>query len=195
MPYLDNLNLNQAEPDGNYSGRKERKTMKYTYFTPTPQTLEELKTLYRKLAMEHHPDRGGSNEAMKAVNNEYDALFPKLKDRHKTKDGEQYTAKQPTAETADHFKDLISELMRMDGITIEIIGCFVWVTGDTKPHRERLKSLKFQWHSKKTAWYLKPEDYKRQSRREYGLDEIRAMYGTSGEMNSNGTVKLNRATA
>jgi len=84
----------------------------------------------------------------------------------------------------------------MEGITIEVIGCFVWVTGDTKPHKDRLKALRFQWHSKKTAWYLKPEDYKRQSRREYGLDEIRAMYGTSGEMNSNGgAVRLREARA
>jgi DnaJ-class molecular chaperone len=169
--------------------------MKYRYFVPTPQTEEELKTLYRKLAMQHHPDRGGSNEAMKQVNCEYDELFPRLKDVHKTKEGEKYTAKQPTTETAAHFKDLIAELMRMDNIIIEVIGCFVWVTGDTKPHKERLKSLRFQWHSKKIAWYLKPEDYKRQSRREYDLDEIRAMYGTSGTVKSRGMVKLDEATA
>jgi len=169
--------------------------MTLKYFIPMPTTAEELKTLYRKLATEHHPDKGGSHEAMKAVNCEYDALWEKLKNVHKTKDGEKYTAKQPTTETPEHFKDLISELMRMDKITIEIIGCFVWVTGETKPHRERLKALKFQWHSKKTAWYLAPEDYRKRSRKDYGLDEIRAMYGTSGEMNSKGSVKLEEATA
>jgi len=171
--------------------------MKYRFFVPTPETLEELKKIYKELVVKHHPDRGGSHESMKQVNIEYDELFPKLKDVHKTKDGEKYTAKQPTAETPEHFKDLISELMRMDGITIEIIGCFCWVTGETKPHKDRLKSLKFQWHTKKVAWYLKPEDYKRQSRREYGLDEIRRMYGTSGKMDSNGskTAKLEEATA
>ncbi|MCL2019881.1 MAG: molecular chaperone DnaJ [Oscillospiraceae bacterium] len=161
------------------------------YFTPAPQTLEELKSQYRKLAMEHHPDMGGSDEAMKAVNAEYDRLFPKLKDIHKTKDGETYTARQATTETAEYFKDLINELMKMDGITIEIIGCFVWVTGDTKPNKDRLKALKFQWHSKKTAWYLAPEDYRKRSRKDYALDEIREMYGTSGEFRSSGTDKLN----
>jgi hypothetical protein len=167
--------------------------MKNHYFIPTPTTLEELKAMYRKLAFQHHPDRGGSNEAMKAVNNEYDELFPKLKDKHRTKDGTAYTAKQPTAETAEHFKDLIAELMRMDGITIEIIGCFVWVTGDTKPNKDKLKALGFQWHSKKAAWFLAPEDYRKRSRKDYTMDTIRAMYGTSGTMESNGTVKLNDA--
>ena len=161
------------------------------FFTPTPETLEELKAMYRKLAMQHHPDCGGDTETMKAVNAEYDALFPNLKDVHKTKDGETYTARQSTTETADQFKDLISELMKMDNITIEVIGCFVWVTGDTKPHKEQLKALKFKWHTKKLAWYLAPDDYRKRSRKEYALDEIRSMYGTSGEMNSRGTTKLN----
>ncbi len=73
----------------------------YTYFIPTPKTLEELKAQYRKLAMLHHPDRGGNLEAMQAVNSEYDTLFPKLKDIHQTKEGETYTARQATTETAD----------------------------------------------------------------------------------------------
>ena len=166
-----------------------------THFTPAPTTLEELKTMYRKLAIKHHPDRGGDIEIMKAVNNEYDELFPRLKDIHQTKDGTTYTAKQTTTETADQFKDLISELMKMDDIVIEIIGCFVWVTGNTKPHKEQLKALKFQWHSKKTAWYLKPEDYRKRSRKTYDLDTIREMYGTSGQMNSNGTDKLDEVSA
>ena len=167
----------------------------YKYFTPKPTTLEELKVQYRKLAMEHHPDRGGDIEAMKAVNNEYDKLFPFLKDVHKTRDGETYAARQTTTETAEHFKALIDQLMQMDDITVEVIGCFVWVTGNTRPHREQLKALKFQWHSKKIAWYLAPEDYRKRSRKDYALDEIRGIYGTSGQMNSKGTVKIDEATA
>ena len=169
------------------------KTMKY--FVPEPQTLEDLKAQYRQLAMKHHPDRGGSEEAMKAVNNEYDVLFPKLKNVHKTKDGEKYTARRESAETASDFKDLIDVLMRMDDITIEVIGCFVWVTGNTKPYREQLKELRFRWHSSKNAWYLKPEDYHRQSRRDYNLEEIRQMYGTSGKVNSTGTTKIDDAVS
>ena len=160
------------------------------FFTPRPETLEELKTMYRKLAMQHHPDRGGKTEDMKAVNKEYDELFSKLKNVHKTKEGETYTAREENAETADAFKDLISELMKMDNITIEVIGCFVWVTGNTRPYKEQLKALGFQWHTKKLAWYLKPEDYKRKSHKDYSLEEIRTMYGTSGKMESNGIIKL-----
>ena len=165
----------------------------YKHFTPTPETLEELKGMYRKLAMLHHPDRGGDTETMKTVNAEYDTLFPLLKNTRKTKDGETYTAQKESTETADQFKDLISELMKMDRIVIEIIGCFVWLTGETKPHREQLKALGFKWHRKKVAWYLAPDDYRPRSRKDYALDEIRSMYGSRGKVNSRGMTKLDEA--
>ena len=165
------------------------------FFIPAPETLEELKSMYRNLAMQYHPDRSGDTEIMKVVNAEYDELFPILKNAHKNKEGEKYTAQKESTETADHFKTLINELMKMEDIVIEIIGCFVWVTGDTKPHKDKLKSLKFQWHTKKIAWYLKPENYKKRSRKEYGLDEIRRMYGTSGQVSSKGTTKIDETSA
>ena len=164
--------------------------MNYKYFIPAPQTAEELKSQYRKLAFQYHPDCGGTDQDMKAVNNEYDALFPKLKDIHQNKDGEKYTARESTTETAADFKNLIAELMKFDNIEIEVIGCFIWLSGNTKPYKERLKELRFNWHSKKLCWYLKPEDYRRKSRRNYDLDEIRNMYGSSGKVYSNGTSKL-----
>jgi len=132
---------------------------------------------------------------MKAVNSEYDELFEILKAIPRTKDGTVYTAKNTTAETAKQFKDLISELIKMDNIVIEIIDCFVWVTGSTKDYKEQLKELKFRWHNKKLAWYLKPEDYKRKSRGDYELEEIRNMYGKSGQVHSTGTTKLQRVGA
>jgi hypothetical protein len=38
------------------------------------QLQEVLKTTYRELALRHHPDRGGSHEAMIAVNEMYERL-------------------------------------------------------------------------------------------------------------------------
>ena len=160
-----------------------------------PQTLEDLKKQYRELALKYHPDRGGSNEAMKAINSEYDELFKILKYVHRNKDGETYTAKQETSETSEQFKEIIEELMKMDDIVIEIIGCFVWVTGNTKIYKDKLKELKFQWQNKKTAWYLKPENYRKRSHKDYALDEIREMYGTEGGSQQQRQRKINSLTA
>ena len=46
------------------------------------KSFEDLKKQFRKLAMKYHPDRpNGNSEIMKAINNEYDVLFPIWKDR------------------------------------------------------------------------------------------------------------------
>jgi len=39
------------------------------------KTLDELKTEYRRLAKENHPDHGGDSEVMKEINAEFDLLF------------------------------------------------------------------------------------------------------------------------
>jgi curved DNA-binding protein CbpA len=43
------------------------------------ETLGDLKSEYRLLAMENHPDRGGSVEAMQKINVEFETLFNVLK--------------------------------------------------------------------------------------------------------------------
>ena len=44
-------------------------------------SYESLKTQYRTLALANHPDVGGTEDAMKAINSEYDKLFPIWKHR------------------------------------------------------------------------------------------------------------------
>ena len=51
-----------------------------TYFENVT-SYENLKTQYRTLARAHHPDVGGTEEAMKAINAEYERLFPVWKHR------------------------------------------------------------------------------------------------------------------
>lgn len=116
------------------------------YLNDNIRTLEELKKAYHQLCLKLHPDVGGSNDEMKILNAEYEQLFERVKNIHVNKDGETY--EKETQETPQEFQWLIAELLKLDGIEIEIIGCFVWITGDTKPHKERLKALGFRWHSK-----------------------------------------------
>lgn len=44
------------------------------------KNVEDLKTAYKKLARENHPDMGGDIEVMKAINNEFDMLVAILPD-------------------------------------------------------------------------------------------------------------------
>ena len=45
-----------------------------TLGVPKNATQEEIKKAYRKLAMEHHPDRGGDNAKFASINAAYDVL-------------------------------------------------------------------------------------------------------------------------
>lgn len=142
------------------------------------ETLEELKKTYKKLTLKLHPDCGGSDEEMKILNNEYDILFEKLKNHHKNKEGETYT--KETEETSEQFKDILNKLfsLKMEKVEIEIVGSFIWLTGNTKPYREEIKELKFRYSPKKYAWYKAPNDYKKRSRKNYDMETIRGMYGS-----------------
>ena len=154
------------------------------------KTLEELKKAYHAAALKAHPDKGGSTEAMQAVNNAYDKYFPILKNKHLNKDGKMY--EKENDEAPDYYKDIIEKLMKFEGCYIEIIGCFIWVSGETKPHKDSLKELGFKWHSTKECWYLAPEGYKKHTAKKYELDEIRNMYGSKG-FQANTTIKLEAA--
>lgn len=78
-----------------------------------PETLEDLKKQYKKLAFQNHPDRGGKTSDMQEINAEYEALFSRLKDTHKNAEGEFYTARTATTETATEFMDIIEKLIHM----------------------------------------------------------------------------------
>lgn len=152
---------------------------KIKWFIPTPKSLEELKKAYRTLAMRNHPDiKGGSVQAMQEINNEYDELFAVLKDRHETATGTTYTAKEQTSETPEQFKTIINKIIGLDNITIEIIGSWIWVGGNTYPHKETLKSVGFKWGSAKKMWYWHSDNYTKKSKKKFSIEEIKDLYGS-----------------
>ena len=173
--------------------KKGKKTMKTTFFK-NPETLEELKKQFKELAQKHHPDKNPSDrlaatERFKILKNEYDYLFEVLKDVHTNAKGEKYTSSKKTTETPETFRDIIENLIHFEGIIIEIIGTFIWCSGNTFPYRENFKKLKFLYSGTKKAWYLKPEDYVKIGKRKYSLENIREMFG-SEEIETVTTAKI-----
>lgn len=149
------------------------------WFIPIPETAEELKKAYRKLAMKYHPDMGGTDAEMQEINNEYEQLFARLKDVHKNVKGETYTAKEATAETPAEFIEIISKIINLQGVDIEICGSWIWLHGNTKEYKDIFKALKFRWSANKKSWYWHADGYKRRSRGKYTMDEIRDMWGSA----------------
>lgn len=148
--------------------RKRVKIMATNYFN-NASTLQELKRQYRDLVKEHHPDIGGQTATMKAINAEYKRLFESVS---KTKEEEQ------SGEVADDLVDILNQVVSCPGLEIEIIGRWIWISGDTKPVKEKLKSIGFRWAPKKTAWYWHKGAFRKQSKKRFQMDDLRDIYGS-----------------
>lgn len=140
------------------------------------QSIEDLKTQYKKLARQHHPDLGGDVKTMQEINAEYDRLFKQYEHIHKNADGQTYE-KAESHEAPEQFRNIIEKLLKFD-ITIDLVGSWIWVTGNTYTAKETLKELGFKWASKKKAWYWhSAEETGGHRKSKLSLDEIKSKYG------------------
>ena len=149
--------------------------------------IEELKKQYRTLCFKYHPDINKSPDAvktMKEINNEYDELFNKLKNLFKNQKGQIYTDSKPVSETPEEFRNIINALISLEGIEIELMGRWILVSGNTKPHKQKLKKLNFRWCKKKVAWSWHRAEDSTISKGNYTLNEIREKYGSTSYQKS-----------
>lgn len=136
------------------------------------KTLEELRKEYKRLVKENHPDNGGSVEAIKTINVEYEQLFKVLKNSDTTENKKEYNMEED-----EMLRNVINNIINLN-IDIEICGSWIWVSGNTYGCKAELKQNGFRWASKKKMWYWhNPEEVTRS----YGkttMADIRTKYGS-----------------
>ncbi len=137
-------------------------------------TIDEVKSLYRALAMQHHPDKGGNLQTMQAINAEYPIACAKVLA------GEDMSPEETEDEIlkAEKYREALEKIANLDGIIIELCGAWIWVTGSTYPHRAALKQAGFMFAHKKVAWYFRTDEFKTHNRHMLSLDEIKNKYGS-----------------
>ena len=140
------------------------------------KTAEELKKAYREIVKKLHPDNGGDASLFKTMQQEFTAMWDRLKNIHVNRDGEQYT--KETNETAQEFMDIIEKVIHLDGVEVELCGSWIWCSGNTKEHRKELLALKFVYSSTKKAWYFHYGPYRKKGYASMTMDEIRSYYGS-----------------
>ena len=137
------------------------------------KTVEEIKAKYKLLAKQYHPDCGGNTVIMQAINVEYAYACAHIL---KAENLSQEDAEEATR-LSEEYRAVIELLMPLTGILIEVVGNWIWVTGDTKPVKQQLKDAGLFFASKKVAWYYRSDEFKTTGSKK-SLDEIRAKYGS-----------------
>ena len=125
--------------------------------------LNEAKKVFKKLACKLHPDVGGDEESFKILKNVYDYIV-----EHKI-----YLSNESKFDI--ELEKIISQVLHFEDIIIEVGGSWIWLSGETKVIKDKLKDLNFKWASKKKMWYY--GEMKGRSHKEKSLDEIKGKYG------------------
>ena len=143
-----------------------------TNFFINCKSIEEVKKLYKDLALKFHPDReGGDLVTMQNINAEYQAIS-------KNKSFDFQTATEGQQTDFIKYPEILDLLMGLDGLIIEIIGSWLWISGNTYAHRAKLKEMKLFFAPKKSMWYYRPSDFKSLNKKPIDIDEIRRKYGS-----------------
>ena len=137
-------------------------------------TKEEIKKAYKKMAIKYHPDRNpAGEEVMKAINAAFEFLSGLEGDSFTHTDAEN------AYNFAEELADIIAELKKLQGVIIEVCGNWLWLSGDTKNHKDALKKLGCFWAAKKLKWYYRPAEHKsRRHDKAWDMEEIRNKYGS-----------------
>jgi hypothetical protein len=125
--------------------------------------INEAKKIYKTLAKKLHPDVGGSEEEFKILNKIYNDFI-----EHKI-----YFSNDIKIDV--ELEKVISLILHFENITIELVGSWIWVSGNTIEIKDKLKELNFKWASKKKMWYygeMKGKNIKPKS-----MNDIKSKYG------------------
>ena len=126
--------------------------------------INEAKKVYKELAKKLHPDVGGTDEQFKILNKIYNDFI---------ENGLRF---EEDSEFDLELEKIISQILHYENIIIEVVGSWIWLSGDTKDIKETLKELGFKWASKKKMWYY--GEMKGRNPKQKNMDDIKAKYGS-----------------
>ena len=154
------------------------KGVDYMKYFKNVTSIEKLKKQYRDLVLQYHPDlnKEDTTSIMQELNAEYNELFDKVKNSFVNADGKLYT--KENSENINDFKNIINKIITFKDCKIEVIGNWLWITGNTKYYKEILKNLKFKWINNKKAWAYHTDKYFKKTKNIYTLDDLRSSFVT-----------------
>lgn len=142
--------------------------------TSVIKELDDLKKQYLKLAKKYHPDAGGTTAQFQDLQNEYEKLFDKII-QGSALNNEQ---KQTEIQIDEAIREVINKLVLIEGIDIELIGKWLWITGNTYPVKDTLKSAGLIFIKKDNKPYWIYKGVESAGRGKLSIEEIKQKYGS-----------------
>lgn len=146
--------------------------------------IEDVKEEYRRLAKNLHPDNGGSDAEFQVMMKDYTAAYNRFKSVHRNKTEKNTSDARNAAEnaaegfTAEQFADIVNKVLFMDGVQIEIVGSWIWLSGNTYIYKDVIKAAGFFWSTKHKKWYYNGGTRKSKKHSKMSYDEIKSLHGS-----------------
>lgn len=134
--------------------------------------IDTLKKQYFQLAKKYHPDAGGTTFQFQELQNEYEKLFKRLLNGGSL--NEEQKENEIIIDKA--IRNIIDAIINIDGITIEVIGKWLWVGGNTYPVYQILKSSGLTFIKKSGVPYWVYKGVESNSRGKMSMEEIKNKY-------------------
>lgn len=135
---------------------------------PNIDNINDLRNSYKKLLFKYHPDNNPNSDTtaiMQEINLEYNTLL------------NQFQSSNINQKQKNEITEILNELINVDAnISIELIGSWIWVSGDTYPVKDMLKGLNFKWSANKKMWYW--GELVHSSHSPMDISSIRLKYGS-----------------
>lgn len=115
------------------------------------ETLGELKYAYAVATLKYQ-----TGKIREIANGWYIDRFEELKNKEHDKTGKVY--EWENAELCSHFLNA-AQVLRGFGDDVEVSRDrgWIWITGDTKPHKDELKSAGARYFPNRQAWAFMPQ--------------------------------------
>lgn len=144
----------------------------YKYFTGSYASIQDVKNEYKRLAKLYHPDLNGNSTTaiMQEVNSEYDRIIIEVNNKQdkKVNINNYYEGL---------FKNVVIELLKIKDITIDVVGFYLWIDGNTKQHKDELKKIGCLYSCNQKKWYYNGCQHKSRKCSKKSWNEITSYYG------------------
>jgi len=158
--------------------------MKWIYFKENYESMAQLRLHFHRLCLAMHPDKHHDDDQekwtdlFKQMYAEYEnylkVFIPQANQAEKNKGSKQTY----NFDAESEIGKAIEKMMHFAGLTLEICGSWIWISGNTYKWKSELKAMNCKWQHTKGLWYFAGYEWKPRRAKIMDMDHIRTRYGS-----------------